>query len=217
MDYTSGIGNDPIALRIISYGPLVCLWCLKSYPRHPDGCGNYCDKSWCPPQAPVFPDMFDVSNYNIIEGGYSHGDANRMHLLKLKPGEDPTLWLVIEPFNLGEWVRKLRAKTPSMSDAQARIPYLYQDRVRRRLEAKTQSYRWVRSFPMEILMRPEANGVNLFATLRVNSGFQLEKNPMEMVYFISMIGKKADTNPPRPAFGYSLRSEHLREVYDDNN
>lgn len=189
MDYTSGIIGEPVALRIISYGPLVRLWCLKPYPRHPDGCGNHCDKSWCPPQAPIFPEMFDVSNYSVI-GGEQRGKGRYMRLLKLRHGEDPTLWLFIEPFNLGEWVRGLRKRNPNMSDAQARIPYLYQDRVRKKLEAKTNSFRWGKPYSMEILMRPEANGVNLFATLRVNTGFQLERNPKEMVYFISMIGKK---------------------------
>ena len=174
-----------LPLSIISYGPLVTSWCYLEYPNHPDGCPNYCDKDWCPPKVAEFPAGADVSSYNVIRG---HNDE--MFLLKLKTDMEPTMWLFIRHFNLKAWVKKLRDKHPKMSDAQARIPYLYHDRVYTQIYADAERFRWTLGCPTILLRRPEANGVNLFATSRVNGGPQLEKNPQDDVYFMGILAEK---------------------------
>lgn len=173
-----------LPLSTVSYGPLVTAWCLCEYRNHPDGCPNYGDKDWCPPQAHEFPSGVDISNYNVIRG---HNDE--MFLLRLKPGMEPTMWLFIRRFDLKGWVKKLRDANPKMSDRQARIPYLYNDRVYRQIYADAESYRWTLGKPTILLRRPEANGVNLFGTSRSNGGPQLQKNPVDDAHFMAILAE----------------------------
>ncbi|KKN47911.1 hypothetical protein LCGC14_0658100 [marine sediment metagenome] len=175
-----------LPLSTISYGPLVTSWCCWEYPNHPNGCQNFYDKEWCPPKVEEFPAGVDVSNYNLTRG---HNDE--MFLLRLKPGLEPTMWLFIRHFNLKGWVKGLRKEHPQMSDNQARIPYLYNDKVYSQIYADAEAYRWGVSRPTILLRRPEANGVNLFATCRVNGGPQLERNPRNDVYFMAILGEHA--------------------------
>lgn len=171
-----------LPLSIVSYGPSVTNWCCLPYPNHPDGCGNYLDKDWCPPAAPLFPHGLDISNYDTIRG---HNDE--MFLLKLKNNKEPTMWLFIRKFDLGSFARNLQEKHPSRSDKQARIPYLWHTKIYEKVYAEAQEYRWKVNKPTILLKRPEANGVNLFATCRVNGGPQLEKNPQETVYMMAIL------------------------------
>ncbi len=172
-----------IPLSTISYGPLVQTWCLCEYPNHPDGCGNYLEKDWCPPQVPVFPTMVDISSYKIIRG-----HNQEMFTLRLRPGELPSMWLFYKSFDLEEWARKLQELHPSRSDAQARIPYLWQKKTYDAVYAEAEYFRWTLEKPSTLIRRPEANGVNLFATCRVNGGPQLERNPRDIVYLMAMVG-----------------------------
>ena len=168
----------------ISYGLTVRNWCGLEYPNHPDGCQNYFDKDWCPPKVKEFPAGADISSYNLIRG-YN----DEMFLLRLKPWLTPTMWLFIRHFNLKGWVKGLREEHPKMSDAQARIPYLYHDRVYSRVYADAEAFKWTIGCPAILLKRPEANGVNLFATSRVNGGPQLEKNPRDDVYLMAILAE----------------------------
>ena len=170
-------------LSIISYGPLVREWCKLEYPRHPEGCPNENDKFWCPPKVQVFPEMVNTERYNIIRG-----HNGQMFLMRLKPGEEPSMWLFVKRFDLGAWVKKFLEKNPGRSDAQARIPYLWHTKIYRTLYADAELFRWTLESPSILIMRPEANGVNLFATCRVNGGPQLEKNPRDIVYFLAIVG-----------------------------
>jgi len=174
-----------LPLSIVSYGPLVTSWCYLEYPNHPDGCPNYLEKDWCPPTVAEFPTGADVSNYDMIRG---HNDE--MFLLKLKPDMAPTMWLFIRHFNLKDWVKRLRDEHSFMSDAQARVPYLYHDRVYNRIYADAESFKWSLGRPAILYRRPEANGVNLFATSRVNGGPQPKKNPQDDVYLMAILAEK---------------------------
>ena len=173
-----------LPISTISYGLTVRNWCFLEYPNHPDGCQNYLDKDWCPPKVAEFPAGIDISSYDE-----THGHNYEMSLLRLKPGLEPTMWLFIRHFDLQGWVKGLRKEHPQMSDNQARIPYLYNDKVYRQIYADAEAYRWVVGRPTILLRRPEANGVNLFATCRVNGGPQLEKNPRNDTYFMAILGE----------------------------
>lgn len=192
--------SEAIPLKTVSYGPLVTSWCCWEYPRHPNGCGNYADKEDCPPYALLFPSMFDVSNYEIIEG---HG--GEMFLLKLKRGREPTLWLAYELFDMRAWIEKLQKDNDKISEAQCRIPYLWQPKAEKRLETKIQSFRWGKPFPTDYLLRPEANGVNLFGTWNANAkpyGHPpMDKNPEDEIRLLGMLGK---IHAPKPGFGMNL-------------
>jgi len=172
-----------IPLKTISYGPLVSAWCLCTYPNHQDGCKWYLGRESCPPQAPEFPTMYDTSNYYTITGHNAE-----MFMLRLKPGREPTIWFGVREFNLGQWVKTQKEKHPHRSDKQIRIPYLWQPKQEKKLAAEMQIERWTRSYPTEVLIRPEANLVNIFGTMRAH-GHPLEKNPKDRIQLVAMIGK----------------------------
>lgn len=146
------------------------------------GCPNYDDKEWCPPRISAFPGKIDTSNYETFEGYNAE-----MFLLRLKKGMRPTMWLFVKRFNLKGFADNLQAKNPGLSDAQARIPYLWHGKIYKEIYTVAEKFRWTVDKPTILLKRPEANGVNLFATCRVNGGPQLKKNPRDIVYLMAMV------------------------------
>ncbi len=50
-------------------------WCIKPYRNHPKGCNNYGKKEGCPPNVPMFWDVFDksksiflgINDYDMVE------------------------------------------------------------------------------------------------------------------------------------------------------
>ena len=129
----------------------------------------------------MFPCLFDVSNYRIKE----YGD---MAIMELKEGESPTMWLFYEEFNIGKWVDDFLEKHPTRSVKQARIPYLWQGKIYKKVYAEANAYKWALGRPSQLLERPEANGVNLFSTCRVNGGPVLERNPEKKLYLMGLLG-----------------------------
>lgn len=172
-----------IPLSKIVFGSFFTSWCVCAYPNHPDGCGNYLKKKWCPPFAHLFPCRLSTRNYEYTL--YDEG----LDILKLREGEEPTMWLFYTEFDLGEWARNLQKEHPWLSDRQVRIPYLWQDKVYSTLYSEANLYQWTVSKPCQLLKRPEANGVNLFSTSRINGGPVLEKNPQEKVYMMAILGE----------------------------
>ena len=170
-----------IPLTKIVHGSLVTSWCCWEYPSHPDGCGNYLDKKWCPPQAPMFPNILDVSNYKSKD----YGD---MTITELREDKDPTMWLFYKEFNIGEWVNGFLEAHPSRSEKQARIPYLWQDKVYKQVYSEAMAFSWTLGKPSQLLERPEATGVNLFSTIRVNGGPVLKRNPKQKLYLMCILG-----------------------------
>lgn len=148
-----------IPLGKVVHGEFYTSWCLLPYPGHPDGCPMYGTRDECPPYAPLFE--------AVVE---------------------PPFYLAVQEFDLEGWVKKLQAEHPSRSEAQCRIPYLWQGKVKRELLAEANKFLW--TFPGGVILeRPEANGVNLFATCRLQ-GMELEKNPQKVVKVMMIIGRR---------------------------
>ena len=67
---TNGIGADFIMIRIVEpvINHAVRDMCKMPYAGHPAGCPNFGRKRTCPPQAPLFEDIFDLTQpvYVII-------------------------------------------------------------------------------------------------------------------------------------------------------
>ncbi len=140
--------------------------------------------------------MFDVSGYEVVNPDVLND--NPMYLMRLKPGRQPTLWFILEEFDLEKWSEDLRAKNPhyKMSDAQTRIPFLWQRSLEKRVIAEANLFKWNNpTIRFDVLPRPEANEVNIFSTCRIH-GINLQKNPIKTVYQVVMIGK-AVTNQSR--------------------
>lgn len=80
--------------------------CVTPYPGHPKGCPNFgaCDR--CPPQAPLFPDVFDTAR---------------------------TVYALVNEFDLGMHVIKMRHKHPAWSYAQLTCVLYWQNTARKQL------------------------------------------------------------------------------------
>jgi hypothetical protein len=132
--------------------------------------------------------MFDVSGYEVVNPDVLND--NPMYLMRLKPGREPTLWFILEPFDLEKWSKELRDKNPhyKMSKAQSRISYLWQPKLEERVVAEANLFKWRNpSIRFDVLPRPEANEVNIFSTCKLHEIY-LEKNPQKIVYQVVMIG-----------------------------
>ncbi len=123
--------------------------CQKPYPGHPNGCPNYGIKKGCPPDAPFFPDFFDLSQpvYAII------------NLVEFKPQ-----------------IEEMRQKHPHRVDFELISALYWQDSVKKAWHEKIRSFLNEHK-GYHVTTCPEAMGVNLSRTLE-NAGFKLEWPPV---------------------------------------
>lgn len=131
-------------------------WCRLPYPGHKKGCPNYHCSPLCPPHVQVVGEVFDLSQKH---------------------------WFVVEPFNLGDHARRMRAKHPQWTERQCRNCLYWQSGVRKELRAACEG-----SF---YTLTPEAMGVDVFKTA-AKHGIVLERNPQETVYKIALTGQYHD-------------------------
>lgn len=129
----------------------------------------------------MFPDLIDISSYKFRDYG-------EMTIMKLRKGKDPTMWLFYQEFDIGKWVEEFLEKHPTRTEKQARIPYLWQRKIYDKVYAEANAFSWTLGKPAQLLKRPEANGVNLFSTCRVNGGPILESNPQKKIYLMAILG-----------------------------
>ena len=134
-------------------------WCKLSYPNHRHGCPNYGMKKTCPPQAPLVNKHFDL--------GKRH-------------------WLGIVDFDLEAHVERMREKHPDWTDRQLRCVLYWQGAVNKRLRELTVRFHKQNKGTI-YTMCPEAMGMHVLKTMR-RQGYDIRKNPTEMVYKVSLIG-----------------------------
>ena len=94
---------------------------------------------------------------------------------------------VVEKFDLKTHAETMKAKHPHWTERQCRNLLYWQNGVRSRLRKKSESM----TYPLmgDVLLDiPEANGVNLYATMSKH-GLFLKSNP-DIVYKIMLVGKK---------------------------
>lgn len=97
----------------------------------------------------------------------------------------PPFKLIAVRFDLEEHAKKMKEKHPDWSDKKARCLLYWQKGVDKKLKQECEKI----ADNNIILYRPEAHGVNLFATCK-NIGLVLEKNPKKYVWKMAIIGKK---------------------------
>jgi len=140
-----------------------CTWCRLPYYNHPNGCPNLDKRDTCPTKAPKFEDILD-----------------------------PPYYAVVETFDLLHHARLMKSNHAHWSDKQCRNVLYWQGRVRKNLRNKSQNMKCFleESFGVEFLILeiPEANGVNMFATM-AKTGLMLKSNP-DTVHKIMIVGKK---------------------------
>lgn len=101
-------------------------------------------------------------------------------------------WIaVVEKFNLKNHAEAMKEKHPHWTERQCRNLLYWQNGVRKRLREKAESI----AYPLMgdiILDIPEANGVNIFATM-AKHGFVIEPRDPDIVHKIMLVGKRNST------------------------
>lgn len=132
--------------------------CVQSYPRHPKGCPNFNKKKGCPPNVPVFWDIYDTTRLIFV------------------------IWNV---FDLAGHVQRIKGLHPNWSQAQLECCLYWQGTARKQL--KQQIKRWLQVYPdMHAETCPEAMGVNVTATMK-DIGVELEWPPVKNTIQVALL------------------------------
>ena len=136
--------------------------CAKPYPLHPKGCPNFGkkDKKTCPPEVPCFDKVFDLAQ---------------------------PIYAVVNEFDFGMHVERMREKHPDWSDRQLRCVLYWQAGARKQLKAKVIAA--LKQMPgYSVTMTPEGQGVNVTETMK-NVGIILEWPPQRIARQIAFLAK----------------------------
>lgn len=151
---------DGVCRVIPIFEPRVRSLCTKPYPGHPNGCPNFCKRPSCPPQAPLLPEVLDLSS---------------------------TVCCVWNAFDLAAHVERLRARHPAWSNRQLRCCLYWQNAARKRLRERVdQLLEQQRGYIA--LYCPEGSGVNVTATM-ADVGIELEWPPVRVAHQVALVGK----------------------------
>lgn len=140
--------------------PKVMEMCKIPYEGYPNGCPMYDKRPSCPPQTKMYDELID-----------------------------PPYFLVIQEYDLQAQMKRMRNTHPSWSDKQCANSRYWQKGFNNSIEKEAKEYIKTTMRDGGILIRPEANGVNLFATC-AHHGIILErKYPLKVVKKMVMIGR----------------------------
>lgn len=134
--------------------------CRKPYYGHPKGCPNWNSRETCPPQAPYFEKLIDITE---------------------------AVFCVFNRFDIGAHTKRMRDRHPEWSDRQLLCCLYWQGTARKALRKKVSTFVEI-SGECRVLYCPEACGVNI--TLLMKSlGHLLEWPPQKHAYQIALAGK----------------------------
>ena len=137
--------------------PAVRSLCKRPYPGHPHGCPNHGHRETCPPVAPVFSDVYDLSQ---------------------------PVYAIVTEFDLGAHVTRMKEKHPGWSDAQLRCCLYWQRRAR--MAQKAAVHEFLCDHPgCRVTTVPEAMGVNVTETLKA-VGVELEWPPVRIARQVAL-------------------------------
>ncbi len=150
-----------MSLTITQINPIIDLavrdLCYKPYPGHKYGCMNYNKKEGCPPNSPIFTDVFDLNQ---------------------------PVFAIINKFNLEEQRNKLQSVHPDWSKKKLECSRYWQPAVLK--ELKIYSKEFILSHPgYNITTCPEGLGVNVTETMK-KVDIVLEWPPELFVYKIAI-------------------------------
>ncbi len=135
--------------------------CTREYKNHKHGCPNYGKRPDCPPDAPMFDEVFDIKQ---------------------------PIYAIFCTFDLEQHVKKMREKHPQWTEAQLSNVLYWQGTARKHLRDNINSF--VANYREEgyyVTTSPEAMGVNVTETLK-RAGITLEWPAKEVVYKVAMAG-----------------------------
>jgi len=134
--------------------------CVRPYPLHPKGCPNVgkCDR--CPPDAPLFDEVYDISS---------------------------PIYAVVNEFDLAGHVARMAAKNPAWSDRQLKCVLYWQNTARKQLSEKIEVA--LAALPGYTATGcPEGMGVDVTATLS-QVGIILEWPPVRVARHVALLAK----------------------------
>lgn len=132
--------------------------CVRPYPLHPKGCPNVgkCDR--CPPEAPLFGEVFDLTRQ---------------------------VYAIVNEFDLARHVKRMAVKNPAWSERQLACVLYWQGTARKQLNAKIQAA--LDHFPGYVATWcPEGMGVNVTETLAA-VGIDLEWPPKQIARQVALL------------------------------
>ena len=133
--------------------------CRKPYPLHPKGCPNFSKCDRCPPKAPFYDQVYDLT----------------------KP-----VYAVVNEFDLAGHVERMKIANPTWSERQLYCVLYWQNTARKQLESKIT--RCLVDLPGYMAERtPEAMGVNITATL-LTAIIGLEWPPRRFAKQVALLG-----------------------------
>lgn len=136
--------------------------CTRAYKNHKYGCPNFHKKQMCPPFRKMFNEVYDL---------------------------EKEVYAIYNIFPFVDHVRKMKSLHPEWSQRQAECCLYWQGKARKQLRIKIIDF--VKSFDnkFNIIMTPEAMGVNLTATMN-NVGRYLEWPPKISTFQIALAAFK---------------------------
>jgi predicted metal-binding protein len=156
-----------VVMVVPLYMPEVRGLCVKPYPLHPKGCPNFGKKQGCPPSASRLPDVFRL---------------------------DGRCYAIINGFNLGMHVARMREKHPQWSQRQLECCLYWQGAARSQLEDQIAAFTF--EHPEYRVERcPEAMGLNVAETLR-SAGLDMEWPPVNVAMQVAFAGLPRETFVP---------------------
>lgn len=138
--------------------------CVREYPNHKKGCPNYGKKEGCPPSAPMFDSVYDLS----------------------KP-----IFAIYNVFNFKRHVKRMRDKHPDWSKRQLECCLYWQNGARKELRKKIElfqsAFKGITGKEHIITIVPEAMGVNVTETMK-KVGIEIEWPPVNIAFQIAFGG-----------------------------
>lgn len=131
--------------------------CTRPYYRHPKGCPNYGKKTGCPPAAPYYDQVYDLSQ---------------------------PVFAICNVFNIRAHIVKMRTKHPEWSEYQLRCVLYWQGTARKMLKQHIIGFlKQNKGYRIEAC--PEAMGINITETM-AQAGIKLEWPPQNIAYQIAL-------------------------------
>jgi predicted metal-binding protein len=139
--------------------PSVRSLCCRPYPGHPKGCPNFNHRVNCPPKAPLWDEVFDITK--------------------------PT-YIIINQFDFGAHVERMKQLHLDWSDRQLECCLYWQNTDRKELRAGIAAFK--KLHPEYIVEEcPEAMGINVTKTTS-QVGVELEWPPKKFVHHVALAG-----------------------------
>lgn len=135
-------------------------FCAREYPGHKKGCPNYGKYNLCPPDAPMFDEIFDM---------------------------DKDIFLIYFSYDIKSHLQKMKTRHPNWTERQLRNVLYWQGTAKKLHKEEIKEFLTEYGHLGYEVITPEALGVDVTKTLE-KVGINLEWPPMNYSYRIAFAG-----------------------------